>query len=57
MSEQDLAYEMSRLAGLFIGQLTDEERAMFDAAVEAGVAFWDYSGPTAILGLAKVGIR
>lgn len=48
--------DLSSLSGLFVGQLSDEEMAAFDCAVDEGRAYRDFSGVAGLLGLAKVKI-
>lgn len=52
-----MKYAISQLQGLYIGQLDPDELLLFEAAVEAGIAFRDYSGRAGFLGCAKVGVR
>jgi len=46
--------KLERLAGLFVGQLTDEELALFNRAVSLGCAQRSYEGGAGFMGLAKV---
>lgn len=45
---------LQRINGLHVGALDRQELQAFNQAVAAGLAKRDYSGPSGILGLAKV---
>lgn len=55
-SEKQRAYffELSRIEGLFVGQLTLEELELFRKACEDGCAQRSYEGVSGFMGLAKV---
>jgi len=46
--------ELERLEGLFVGQLDPSDMAVFEQAVEDGLAFRSYEGGPGFMGLAKV---
>ena len=46
--------DLERLNGLYVGQLSEEELALFDAAVAEHKAYRSYEGMAGFLGLAKV---
>lgn len=52
-----LRERVSKWDGFFVGMLSDDELEVFDAAVEAGVAFRSYEGGGGLMGLAKVRLR
>lgn len=47
---------VKRIEGLFVGQLTEDELMLFEAAVKAGLACRSYEGGAGFMGLAKVRI-
>lgn len=54
--QRDLAI-LQHIAGLHVGQLTEDERRVFEKAVSEGRAFRDYSSlPAYALGIAKVAL-
>lgn len=53
MSE-DERYELQRLNGFYVGQLSAEEARLFEAGVEANVAYRSYEGALGMLGLSTV---
>ena len=46
--------ELEHLEGMFVGQLTPEERRIFDEACRLHMAWRDYEGLSGFMGLAKV---
>lgn len=46
--------DLERMEGLFVGQLDDYERWLFDHAVADGMATSSYEGGAGLMGLAKV---
>jgi hypothetical protein len=49
--------DVTDIRGLYVGQLSADEMATFEKAIDAGLAFRDYDHSGGILGLAKVGVR
>lgn len=49
--------DLSRLEGLFVGQLTDDEMKVFNQAVSDGFAYRQYVGAAGFMGLAKVALH
>lgn len=45
---------LSRINGRFVGELTDDELAVFESACQHGLARRAYSGAAGLLGLARV---
>lgn len=54
LSDDYLREAVSRLSGLFAGQLNDDERLLLDEACKRGIARRRYDGAAGMLGLAKV---
>jgi hypothetical protein len=50
---EDIAW----MDSLYVGLLSDEERALFEKAVEQGVAMRWYEGVGGFMGMAKVKLR
>lgn len=48
---------VQRLAGLFVGQLSNEEMESFSRCLQDGKAYRQYVGASGFMGLAKVALR
>ena len=48
---------VTRLDGLFVGQLNEDELLLFELAIKEGLAYRSYEGGASFMGLAKVRIR
>ena len=54
MSAPGEGLDLPWLDGLFVGQLSEEERLTFEQGIKAGLAERSYSGVGGFLGMAKV---
>ena len=46
--------DLDSIAGLYVGQLNEDELVEFERAVKAGLAYRSYAGPAGLMGVAKV---
>lgn len=53
----DLRDFVSHNAGLYVGQLNDDEMRMFNESVRRGLAYRQYAGAAGFMGLAKIAAR
>ena len=56
LDDDELRSELTRLVGLYVGQLDNREAALFEAGVTAGIAYRDYGGVSGFMGLSQVAL-
>lgn len=57
LSDRWILEEVRPLHGLFVGQLTKDERAVLTEAERRGLAYLSYTGVSGLLGLGQVHVN